>query len=221
MKLEKYLMNSFQTNVSEVEKLKLSKIFKNGIINDNPIFVQLIGMCSTLAVTTNVTNSLAMGLAVIAVLVGSNFVISLLRHVIPDKIRIPAFVVVIATFVTIIEMFMKAYAQPIYQALGIFLPLIVVNCIILARAEAFAFKNGIIPSIADGLAVGFGYTIALVILGSIREIFGAGTFLGKTLFGANFQPAGIFVAPAGAFIVLGLLIGVFNFVRNKKASSEV
>lgn len=201
--------------------MKLSKIFKNGIINDNPIFVQLIGMCSTLAVTTNVENSLAMGLAVVVVLVGSNLVISLLRNVIPDKIRIPAFVVVIATFVTIVEMFMKAYAQPIYQALGIFLPLIVVNCIILARAEAFAFKNGIVPSIIDGLGMGFGYTIALVILGSIREIFGAGTFLGKSLFGAGYQPAGILVAPPGAFIVLGLLIGIFNVVRKKKASSEI
>jgi electron transport complex protein RnfE len=205
----------------EVERVKLSKVFKNGIINDNPIFVQLIGMCSTLAVTTNVSNSLAMGLAVVAVLVGSNLVISLLRNIIPDKIRIPAFVVVIATFVTIIEMFMKAYAQPIYQALGIFLPLIVVNCIILARAEAFAFKNGIIPSIVDGLGMGLGYTIALVVLGSIREIFGAGTFLGKSLFGASFQPAGILVAPPGAFIVLGLLIGIFNVVRRRKASSEI
>ncbi len=201
--------------------MKLSKVFKNGIINDNPIFVQLIGMCSTLAVTTNVQNSLAMGLAVVAVLVGSNLVISLLRNVIPDKIRIPAFVVVIATFVTIIEMFMKAYAQPIYQALGIFLPLIVVNCIILARAEAFASKNGIIPSVIDGLGMGLGYTIALVVLGSIREIFGAGTFLGKSLFGASYQPAGILVAPPGAFILLGILIGIFNVVRNKKASSEI
>ena len=163
--------------------MKLSRVFKNGISNENPIFVQLIGMCSTLAVTSNVVNSLAMGLAVTVVLIGSNLVISLLRNVIPDKIRIPAFVVVIATFVTIIEMFMKAYAQPIYKALGIFLPLIVVNCIILARAEAFASKNGIIPSITDGLGMGLGYTIALVILGSIREIFGAGTFLGKSLFG--------------------------------------
>ncbi len=201
--------------------MKLSKVFKNGIINDNPIFVQLIGMCSTLAVTTNVQNSLAMGLAVVAVLIGSNLVISLLRNVIPDKIRIPAFVVVIATFVTIVEMFMKAYAQPIYQALGIFLPLIVVNCIILARAEAFAFKNGILPSIVDGLGMGLGYTIALVVLGSIREIFGAGTFLGKSLFGAGYQPAGILVAPPGAFILLGLLIGIFNVVRKKKASSEI
>lgn len=201
--------------------MKLSRVFKNGISNENPIFVQLIGMCSTLAVTINVVNSLAMGLAVTVVLIGSNLVISLLRNVIPDKIRIPAFVVVIATFVTIIEMFMKAYAQPIYKALGIFLPLIVVNCIILARAEAFASKNGIIPSITDGLGMGLGYTIALVILGSIREIFGAGTFLGKSLFGASFQPAGIFIMPPGAFIVLGILIAIFNALRNKKSSSEI
>lgn len=200
--------------------MKLLNIFKNGIIKENPIFVQLLGMCSVLAVTNNVKNSLAMGLAVIAVLVGSNFVISLLRNIIPNKIRIPAFIVVIATFVTIIEMFMKAYAQPIYQALGIFLPLIVVNCIILARAEAFAFKNPVIPSIVDGLSMGLGYTFAVVLLGSVREILGAGSFLGKELFGANFQPASIFVQPAGAFILLGILIAIFNIFKNKKASKE-
>lgn len=198
--------------------MNLWTIFKNGVIKDNPIFVQLIGMCSVLAVTTNVVNSLAMGLAVIAVLVGSNFVISLLRNVIPDKVRIPAFVVVIATFVTIIQMFMKAYAQPIYKALGIFLPLIVVNCVILARAEAFAFKNKVLPSVVDGLGMGVGYTVAVVLLGSLREIFGAGTFFGKELFGASFQPAGIFVMAPGAFILLGILIGIFNAVRNKKAA---
>lgn len=201
--------------------MNLFKVFKNGIIKDNPVLIQLIGMCSVLAITINVVNSLAMGLAVTAVLVGSNFVISLLRNVIPNKIRIPAFVVVIATFVTIIEMFMKAYAQPIYKSLGIFLPLIVVNCIILARAEAFAFKNKIIPSIIDGLGMGLGYTVAVVILGSIREILGAGTFMGKALFGANFQPAGIFVMPPGAFILLGILIAIFNVIKNKKASSEI
>lgn len=200
--------------------MKLFNIFKNGIIKDNPIFVQLLGMCSVLAVTNNVTNSLAMGLAVIAVLVGSNSVISLLRNVIPDKIRIPAFIVVIATFVTIIEMFMKAYAQPIYQSLGIFLPLIVVNCIILARAEAFAFKNPVIPSIVDGLSMGLGYTFAVVLLGSVREILGSGSFLGKELFGASFQPASIFVQPPGAFILLGILIAIFNIFKNKKTSSE-
>ena len=200
--------------------MKLLNIFKNGIIKENPIFVQLLGMCSVLAVTNNVTNSLAMGLADIAVLVGSNFVISLLRNVIPDKIRIPAFIVVIATFVTIIEMFMKAYAQPIYQSLGIFLPLIVVNCIILARAEAFAFKNPVIPSIVDGLSMGLGYTFAVVLLGSVREILGSGSFLGKELFGASFQPASIFVQPPGAFILLGILIAIFNIFKNKKTSSE-
>lgn len=200
--------------------MKISKIFKNGLVKDNPVFVQLIGMCSVLAVTTNVVNSFAMGMAVIAVLVGSNFVISLLRNVIPTKIRIPAFVVVIATFVTIIEMFMKAYAQPIYQSLGIFLPLIVVNCIILARAEAFAFKNKVLPSVIDGLGMGIGYTLAVLVLGSAREILGAGTFLGKSLFGASYQPAAIFVQPPGAFILLGILIAIFNFVRNKKASIE-
>lgn len=201
--------------------MNLFKIFKNGIIKDNPIFVQLIGMCSVLAVTTTVVNSVAMSLAVVTVLVGSNFVISLLRNIIPGKIRIPAFVVVIATFVTIIEMFMKAYAQPIYKSLGIFLPLIVVNCIILARAEAFAFKNKVIPSIVDGLGMGLGYTFALVILGSIREIFGAGTFMGVALFGEAYQPARIFIQPAGAFIVLGLLIGIFNVIKNKKSSSKI
>lgn len=200
--------------------MKLFKIFKQGLIDDNPVLVQLIGMCSVLAVTNNVQNSLAMGLAVVAVLVGSNFVISILRNVIPDKIRIPAFVVVIATFVTIIEMFMKAYAQPIYQSLGIFLPLIVVNCIILARAEAFAFKNPVIPSIVDGLGMGLGYTVAVVLLGSTREILGAGSFMGKELFGAGFEPAGIFIMPPGAFILLGILIGIFNAVRNKKRSSK-
>lgn len=200
--------------------MKLLNIFKNGLIKENPIFVQLLGMCSVLAVTSNVMNSLAMGAAVTAVLVGSNFVISLLRNVIPDKIRIPAFIVVIATFVTIIEMFMKAYAQPMYNSLGIFLPLIVVNCIILARAEAFAFKNPVIPSIVDGVSMGLGYTFAVVLLGSVREILGAGSFLGKELFGASFQPAAIFVQPPGAFILLGIIIAIFNIFKNKKTSSE-
>ncbi|MBU5440037.1 electron transport complex subunit E [Tissierella sp. MSJ-40] len=201
--------------------MKLSKVFYNGLIKDNPIFVQLIGMCSVLAVTTSAVNSVAMGLSVIVVLVGSNLVISLLRNVIPDKIRIPAFVVVIATFVTIIEMFMKAYAPSIYQSLGLFIPLIVVNCIILARAEAFASKNGVVASVVDGLGMGLGYTMALLILGSLREIIGAGSIFGKSLFGPGFQPALIFIMPPGAFILLGILIGIFNNIRRKKASSEI
>ncbi len=203
----------------EVGKLKLSKIFKNGIIKDNPIFVQLIGMCSVLAVTTSAKNGLAMGLAVTGVLIGSNVVISLLRKVIPDKIRIPAFIVVIATFVTIVEMFMKAYTQELYNELGIFIPLIVVNCIILARAEAFASKNNVLASAVDGLGMGLGYTLALLILGSLREILGAGSIFGKMLFGPNFEPALIFIMPPGAFILLGILIAIFNNIRKKKEST--
>lgn len=200
--------------------MKLSKIFKNGIIKDNPIFVQLIGMCSVLAVTTSAKNGLAMGLAVTGVLIGSNVVISLLRKVIPDKIRIPAFIVVIATFVTIVEMFMKAYTQDLYNELGIFIPLIVVNCIILARAEAFASKNNVLSSAVDGLGMGLGYTMALLILGSLREILGAGSIFDKMLFGPNFEPALIFIMPPGAFILLGILIAIFNNVRKKKETTE-
>ena len=193
--------------------MKLSKIFKNGLIKDNPIFVQLIGMCSVLAVTTSAKNGLAMGLAVTGVLIGSNVVISLLRKVIPDKIRIPAFIVVIATFVTIVEMFMKAYAQDLYNELGIFIPLIVVNCIILARAEAFASKNNVLASAVDGLGMGLGYTMALLILG-------AGSIFDKMLFGPNFEPALIFIMPPGAFILLGILIAIFNTIRKKKETTE-
>lgn len=200
--------------------MKLSKIFYNGFIKENPIFVQLIGMCSVLAVTTSAINGLAMGLAVTGVLVGSNLVISILRKVIPEKIRIPAFVVVIATFVTIVEMFMKAYTQDLYNALGIFIPLIVVNCIILARAEAFASKNGVLASIVDGLGMGLGYTLALLILGSLREILGAGSIFGKQLFSPSFEPALIFIMPPGAFILLGILIAIFNTIRKKKATTE-
>ncbi len=200
--------------------MKLSKVFYNGLIKENPIFVQLIGMCSVLAVTSSAINGLAMGLAVTGVLVGSNLVISLLRKVIPDKIRIPAFVVVIATFVTIVEMFMKAYTQDLYNALGIFIPLIVVNCIILARAEAFASKNGVLASVVDGLGMGLGYTLALLILGSLREILGAGSIFGKQLFGPSFEPALIFIMPPGAFILLGILIAIFNTIRKKKLTVE-
>ena len=200
--------------------MKLSKVFYNGLIKDNPIFVQLIGMCSVLAVTTSVENGLGMGLAVTGVLIGSNLVISLLRKVIPDKIRIPAFVVIIATFVTIVEMFMKAYTQELYNNLGIFIPLIVVNCIILARAEAFASKNNVLASVVDGLGMGLGYTLALLILGGLREILGAGSIFGKELFGPAFEPALIFIMPPGAFILLGILIAVFNSVRKKKATTE-
>ena len=200
--------------------MKLSEIFYNGLIKDNPIFVQLVGMCSVLAVTTSAKNGLAMGLAVTGVLIGSNFVISLFRNVIPDKIRIPAYVVIIATFVTMVEMFMKAYLQDLYSSLGIFIPLIVVNCIILARAESFASKNEVLPSVVDGLGMGLGYTLALLILGSLREIIGAGSIFDKQLFGQAYEPALIFIMPAGAFILLGILIGMFNAARNKSKAKN-
>jgi len=196
--------------------LKISTIFKNGIIKENPVLVQLIGMCSVLAITNTVENSLGMSAAVIAVLTLSNIVISIMRKFIPSKIRIPIFIVVIATFVTMVQMFMNAYAQPLYKSLGIFIPLIVVNCLILARAESFASKNGVFLSAMDGVAMGLGYSIAVVALGAVREILGSGSFLGMSLFGESFQPAALFIAPAGAFILLGLMIGLFNaFVKKK------
>ncbi|HSH34638.1 electron transport complex subunit E [Schnuerera sp.] len=200
--------------------MKLSKVFYNGVVKENPIFVQLIGMCSVLAVTTSAINGLGMGLAATVVLVGSNVVISLLRKVIPDKIRIPAFIVVIATFVTIVEMFMKAYTQDLYNALGIFIPLIVVNCMILARAEAFASKNNVLTSAVDGLGMGIGYTVALLVLSILRELLGAGTIFDIQLFGPSFEPALIFIMPPGAFILLGILIAIFNSVRNRKDTKE-
>ena len=200
--------------------MKLSKVFRNGLIDDNPIFVQLIGMCATLAVTTSAINGVAMGLAVTVVLVGSNLIISLLRNVIADKIRIPSFVVIIATFVTLIDMFMKAYSPALYDALGLFIPLIVVNCIIFARAESFAFKNAVLPSVVDGLGMGLGYTLALVILGCIREFLGAGSIFGFQILGESYQPFLMAIMPPGAFIILGILIGIFNKVRSNKAKKK-
>ncbi len=191
------------------------KYITNGLIAENPTFVQLLGMCPTLAVTTSALNGMSMGLAATAVLIGSNAVISLLRKVIPDKIRIPAFVVVIATFVTMIDMLMHAYVPALYKQLGLFIPLIVVNCIILGRAEAFASKHGVVDSIFDGLGMGLGFTIALTILGAVREILGAGSIFGITLFGEAFKPALMMIMPPGAFIALGLLIALVNIITKK------
>ncbi|MGM0395493.1 MAG: electron transport complex subunit RsxE [Bacillota bacterium] len=198
--------------------MKISTIFKNGIIKENPVLVQLIGMCSVLAITNTVENSLAMSAAVIAVLLLSNIVISTFRKYIPSKIRIPIFIVVIATFVTMVEMFMEAYAVELFRSLGIFIPLIVVNCLILARAESFASKNGVFLSAMDGLAMGLGFSVAIITLGTAREIFGAGSFLGISLFGESFQAAAVFVSPAGAFILLGIIIGIFNVTIKNKAT---
>ena len=205
--------------------MKLFNIFKNGIFKENPVLIQLVGLCSVLAVTTTLLNGISMGLAVTAVLLGSNIVISLLRNVIPDKIRIPAFIVVIATFVTLLEMFLNAYLESVYDALGIFLPLIVVNCTILARAESFASKNNLISSTIDGLGMGLGFTFAVGVLGAVRELFGSGTLFAGTdfvinVFGDGYQPAGIFVAPPGAFILLGIFIAVFKLALNKKKATN-
>lgn len=197
--------------------MKLAKIFKNGLIDENPTLVQIIGMCPTLAVTTSAINGLGMGLSTAAVLVCSNVAISMMRKIIPDKIRIPAFVVVIATFVTIVGMLLKAYVPALDKALGLYIPLIVVNCIILARAESFAFKNGPIESSVDGLGMGLGFSLALTVLGAIRELLGNGSLFGLSLFGASFQPILLFILPPGAFLTLGFLLAGFNKLRSKKA----
>ncbi|MGL4911368.1 MAG: electron transport complex subunit RsxE [Romboutsia sp.] len=197
--------------------MKLAKIFKNGLIDENPAFVQVIGMCPTLAVTTSAINGLGMGLSTTAVLVCSNIVISLMRKIIPDKIRIPAFIVVIATFVTIVGMLLKAYVPALDAALGLFIPLIVVNCLILARAESFASKNGPVESAVDGIGMGLGFSMALTILGAVREILGNGSLFGLSLFGASFEPVLLFILPPGAFLTLGFLLAGFNKLRSKKA----
>ena len=197
--------------------MNLGKVFKNGIIDDNPTFVQVIGMCPTLAVTSSAINGIGMGLSTAVVLTCSNLVISLLRKVIPDKIRIPAFIVVIATFVTIVQMLLKAYVPSLDAALGLYIPLIVVNCLILARAEAYASKSTPVASAVDGIGMGLGFTLGLGVLGAVREILGAGTIFGLSIFGAAYEPALLFILPPGAFLTLGFLMALFNKVVKKKA----
>lgn len=187
----------------------------DGILYNNPTFVQLIGMCPTLATTTSLINGFGMGLSVTAVLVGSNAVISLIKKLVPSKIRIASYVVVISGFVTLIEMLLKAYVPALADALGVFIPLIVVNCLILARAEAFASKNAVLPSVMDGLSMGLGFTLALSVLGAIREILGSGSICGFKFLPSDYNIL-IFVLPAGAFITLGVLLGIINAVRLKK-----
>ena len=198
--------------------MSLGKIIKNGLIDENPVFSQVIGMCPTLAVTTSAINGLGMGLSTTAVLVCSNIVIAMMRKIIPSKIRIPAFIVVIATFVTIIGMLLKAYIPSLDNALGLFIPLIVVNCLILGRAESFASKNKTLESAADGLGMGLGFTLSLTVLAAIREILGNGSLFGINLFGASFEPALLFILPPGAFLTLGFLLAGLNKLKNKKAS---
>lgn len=193
------------------------KIIKNGIIDENPTFRLVLGMCPTLAVTTSVMNALGMGAAATFVLICSNVVIAALRNFIPSKIRIPAFVVVIAAFVTIVQLLMKAFLPDLDKSLGIFIPLIVVNCIILGRAEAFASKNQVLPSLFDGLGMGIGFTLALTIIATVREILGNGTLFGISLFGDSFPAALIMIMAPGGFITLGLLLGLINKLMKKKA----
>jgi len=190
--------------------MKLSKIFSNGIIKENPTFRLVLGMCPTLAVTTSVISGLGMGIATLFVLLGSNLVCSLLRNFIPAKIRIPSYIVIVATFVTIVGMFMQAYFPSIYEMLGIFIPLIVVNCIVLARIEVFASKNNVIRSVFDALGMGVGFTIGLFLLASIREILGSGSWFGFDLIGGYIDPAIIMLLPPGAFIALGLMMALLN-----------
>ncbi len=196
--------------------MSLYKEFSKGIIKESPTFVQLLGMCPTLAVTTSVINGIGMGISATLVLVGSNVAISLLRKFVPSKIRIPSFVVIIAGFVTLIDMLLKAYLPALSQSLGIFIPLIVVNCIILARAEAFASKNGIAESAMDGLGMGLGFTIALVVISIFRELLGNGSLFGANILGSSFQPALIMILPPGAFLTLGIILGLINWYTQKK-----
>ena len=196
--------------------MKLSNLTR-GLIKENPTFVQLLGMCPTLAVTTSAINGVGMGLATTAVLVGSNVAIAMLRNFIPSQVRIPAFVVVISTFVTVVSMLMEAFVPALFGALGLFIPLIVVNCIILARAEAFASKNGVVDSAFDGIGMGLGFTLALVVLGSVRELLGNGSIFGANLFGAAYEPALIMILPPGGFLALGLLLALYNSYQIKKA----
>lgn len=197
---------------------------KNGVLDQNPILVQLLGTCPTLATTTSVTNALGMGLAATAVLMCSNLLISLLRRIIPKQIRIAAYIVIISGFVTAVEMLIKAYFPALNKSLGVFIPLIVVNCIILARAEAFASKNPPLPSFVDGFAMGAGFTLALVVLGAIRELLGTGGIAGINLLGASYKPALLFIMPPGAFITLGFIIALVQKARmindRRKAYAE-
>ncbi|HEX9874224.1 MAG TPA: electron transport complex subunit E [Deferrimonas sp.] len=190
--------------------MNLVREFSKGIWRENAVFKLVLGMCPTLAVTTSAENGLGMGLATTFVLLCSNAAIALLRGVIPAKVRIPAFIVIIASFVTVVQLCMEAYVYDLYKALGIFIPLIVVNCVILGRAEAFASKNPLLPSLADGFGMGLGFTLSLFVLGSVRELFGSGAILGFSLFGGGYIPFLLIILPPGAFISLGLLLAGMN-----------
>ncbi len=195
--------------------------FIKGFWKENPILVMLLGMCPTLAVTTSAINGLTMGLAVVFVLTGSSLIVSVVRNIVPKQVRIPTFIVIIATFVTMVDLFLKAFLPDLSKALGPFIPLIVVNCIILGRAEAFASKNTVWLSLLDAVGVSFGFTVTLIILGGIREILGMRTFFGITVLGNGFEPWIVMLLPPGAFITLGLMLGAKNLIdRRMKEKRE-
>ena len=198
------------------KKVSLGKEFTKGLIKENPVLRLVLGTCPTLAISTSVVNALGMGISAMIVLVCSNIVISALRKVIPSKVRIPAYIVIIASFVTIVQMLVKAFVPALDSALGVFLPLIVVNCIILARAESFASKNKPLPSVADGFFSGIGFMLAQVCMCVIREMLGNGSFFGKDVMPSWFSPSTLIVSPAGGFLVLGGLIALVQFILSKK-----
>ncbi|MDD3400841.1 MAG: electron transport complex subunit E [Eubacteriales bacterium] len=198
-----------------MEKKSCGRVFFNGILPENPTLRLVLGTCPTMAITTTAINGIGMGLAATFVLLGSNIVISLLRNFIPDKIRIPAFIVIICTFVTMVQMLMQAFLPSLYQSLGIFIPLIVVNCIILARAEAYASKNGVLLSAMDGLGMGMGFTLAITLIGAIRELIGNGSVFGVNLLGSGYEPMLLFIMPAGGFIAFGLVLWIVNLLTSK------
>ena len=206
------------------ENKSLGRVFFNGIIPENPTFRLVLGTCPTLAVTTSALNGLGMGAAATFVLVCSNVAVSLLRKFIPDQVRIPAFIVIICTFVTMVQLLMQAFVPSLYDSLGLFIPLIVVNCIILARAEAFASKNPPLSSAFDGLGMGVGFTLALTLMGAIRELIGNGSVFGFNLLGASYEPMLLIVLASGGFLTFGLLLGVFNLIvkriENKRKAKE-
>ena len=192
------------------------KLLTDPLIKGNPVFVLLLGLCPTLGVTNSAINGMAMGLATLVVLACSNVIISAIKSLIPAKVRIPAYIIVIATLVTIVQMIMQGYMPGLYAVLGLFLPLIVVNCIILGRAESFASKNGVFASLLDGIGNGLGFTLALTVLGAIREVLGNGSFFGLQLTPPTFQPALIFILAPGAFITIGFIIATQNYIKMKK-----
>ncbi len=191
----------------------------NGLVKENPVFVLMLGMCPTLAVTTSAINGFGMGMSSLVVLAVSNLVISMLRKIIPDEVRLPAFIVVVASFVTVVELLMEAYLQSLYAALGIYIPLIVVNCIILGRAEAYASKNPPLLSLFDGIGMGLGFTVGLTIIGAIREILGSGSIFGITIPG--YEPMAFFIRAPGAFLVLAVLVAIMNAVGIKNRANKI